>query len=264
MQRWFSWAWLYCFQAGDGWIHKLLTSFFDAKRNFWKNTCWNFGIQDFKTWRSCFGAWNRCMYIVVYTVGIFFNDFLHSWWRHHFWCYLIQQGSFWLRPLRITAGVALLALGLRPCGVGGSHQLIGPKLGGHIDARGLPGGIPFLEVKTEAEIHKWLVMNLCAFCYQQKKSLFCVGFNKMFVVQLSVSFVLFTAFLRYNDLFGRGRLLWSSSWASSKEKPSDAEGFWGLPLDLSMSCRLIRKQRVPFCAFLHRGKLTWNPKIGGL
>ena len=41
---------------------------------------------------------------------------------------LTQQGSFWLRPLRITAGVALLALGLRPCGVGGSHQLIGPKL----------------------------------------------------------------------------------------------------------------------------------------
>ena len=28
------------------------------------------------------------------------------------------------------------------------------KTRGHIDARGLPGGIPFLEVKTEAEIHK--------------------------------------------------------------------------------------------------------------
>lgn len=41
---------------------------------------------------------------------------------------ILLSGSFWLRPLRITAGVALLALGLR----------------------GLPGGIPFLEVKTEA------------------------------------------------------------------------------------------------------------------
>ena len=62
--------------------------------------------------------------------------------------------------------------------------------------------------------------------FKQKACLFFVGFNKMFVVQLSVSFVLFTAFLHcFNDLFGRGRLLWSSSWASSQEKPSDAEGF---------------------------------------
>ena len=64
---------------------------------------------------------------------------------------------------------------------------------GHSDARGLPGGIPFLEVKTEAEILMTCDELVCILL-SLKKSLSCVGFNKMFVVQLSVSFVLFTAF----------------------------------------------------------------------
>ena len=106
---------------------------------------------------------------------------------------------------------------------------------GHSDARGLPGGIPFLEVKTEAEILMTCDELVCILLSLKKKLVLC-WFQQDVCCSAQCFICAFHSFLRYNDLFGRGRLLWSSSWASSKEKPSDAEGFWGLLLDQSMSC----------------------------
>lgn len=136
---------------------------------------------------------------VVYTVCISFNNFLHSWWRHHFWCYLIQQGSFWLRPLRITAGVALLALGLRPCGVA-THQLIGQKLGG----TSMPGAflVVFLSWKwRRRQKFLWLVMNLCAFCYHLNRKLVLCWFQQDVCCSAQCFKGTFHSFLRDNDLF---------------------------------------------------------------
>lgn len=147
---------------------------------------------------------------------------------------LTQQGSFWLRPLRITAGVALLALGLRPCGVGGSHQLIGPKLWAQ-RRQGPSWWYSFLGSEDGGR-NSYDLWWTCVYFVIIKKKLVLCWFQQDVCCSAQCFICAFHSFLRYNDLFGRGRLLWSSSWASSKEKPSDAEGFWGLLLDQSMSC----------------------------